>query len=177
MSTRLSPTETLASLSSNPRATLSCWLRLQDVIHQAYKSFPSPFLYTPQNLSCSSFIIMARDAIRGAIAFSYPSFCTPSELQEWNSQVIFSKHLSQVYIGLKNKPDLSAITGTTSEISSSPYQFTTLTLQEIYSFCILLSSGRLQGPVEIVSPPPSIDFSPFVNLEKIYKPNGTLVLL
>lgn len=161
-------------LSSNPRATLAAWQRYEDLIIQAFQAHPQGWTYTPRMLAPVTFVSRIRDAIRGKIAFDYPSIVNKEEIANWFSQVIFKVVGNDVYIGPKTKlmETLKAPTTTKDTLT-----FETLSIDEICAFALLLSGGQIQGPI-VIQKPPSISSLPnYPNFHTLPRPDGSLVLL
>lgn len=169
---RISPSD----LSSNPRATLRAWQRYEPIVLAAVAKHPSPFTFTPDSLEPSTFVSRIRDAIRGKIAFDYPSSLSVETVSSWFDEVIFKIINKSVYIGpkeaLKTSPLLAAVE------KSTDLTFSTLSFDEIAAFALLLSNGRLSGPIVITSPPKEVSLLPsYPNFQPLPRPDGSLVLL
>lgn len=161
-------------LSSNPRATLAAWQRYEDLVIQAYQVHPKGWKYTPRMLAPVTFVSRIRDAIRGKIAFDYPSIVSKEQLASWYSQVIFKVIGIDVYIGPKTKLIETLKTSTTTKDTLT---FETLTLDEICAFALLLSGGHIQGPIVIQKPPAISSLPNYPNFHTLPRPDGSLVLL
>lgn len=165
------------NLSSNPRASLSSWLRFSDIVLQAYRTHPQPFVFRPSNRSPSSIATKLRDAIRGKLAFDYPGFEIPnSDLLRWYGEVIVKPIGDDVYIG----PAL-ALVDTTGVISACPKlaspSFVSLSFEEVSAFQLLLSTGRLSGPILVQNPPDLTLLPERPNVELMPRADGSLVML
>lgn len=164
-----------STLASNPRATLSSWLRYEPIAKAAFLSHPIPYVYTPTSLSPSSVCSKLRDAVRGAIAFSYPGFCETPALARWWSEVVVSHDREKVFIGPPQR-SLPAIDG--SVHNDWAFCFDRLSEAEFSAFELLLNSGRIKGPVMIHHPLASFSLLPLCdNVERIHRADGKLVLL
>lgn len=162
-------------LSTNPRATLNSWLRFEQHVKTAMEKHPLATLITPSNLSPETFVSRCRDAIRGKLAFDYPSTLPNDSIARWYSEVIFKVVLKQVYIGPPAQLSSVALAEPNDKVTS--LSFDTLSFDELAAFALLLSKGRIAGPVIILSPPPIETLPVYPNLQTISRPNGSLVLI
>jgi hypothetical protein len=144
----------------------------------AYRQHPRPYVYRPINMAPISVVSRARDAMRGCLTFRYPiehDDISHEDLMRWYSEVIFKFDDEQVYIGTSEKVN-SVLTGTES-VSDSTLRFTTLELEDITAFEVLLSRGRLVGPIMIQRPPDLTLLPTRENVERLNRPDGSLVLI
>lgn len=174
-SDRLDP----ALLSSNPRATLPMWTRFAPIVEKAMAQHPKPFLYRPSGLAPGTVLIGIRDAIRGAIAFDYYGDAVrTSALATFFDEVIIKQLGDSIYIGQRNK-----IPKTVSPLipadgdTVAPLTFPSLSFEEVAAFTLLLSNGRLSGPVRITNPPDLSLLPERTNCEVIPAADGSVTLL
>lgn len=168
-------------LANNPRASLSAWSKFAPTVLAAYRLHPNPYLCTPQDLSIKTFVSRIREAIRGAIAFSYvlDSGISTDDLTRWYDEVIITEYNpTTVFIGPAKTLQESKPVQTTTP-SSTSLDFRTLTWEEFEAFVLLISSGRMQVSVTIRKPDPTMlaFVSPSPNLTILSRPDGSLVLL
>jgi len=164
-----------SSLAHNQRATLAPWQRYEALVLRAYDAAPAPVRFKPSGLSAESVVSKVRDAIRGMIAFSYPSRVTSDELSAWWSTVIVRRIDDEVYIG----PRLRYDSELTAKAEHTRYEYDTLSQSEMRCFAVLLSAGRINGPITIrkpLVPDPSV-FDGLTNAEPINMPDGTLLII
>ena len=175
MTTKLERT-TPASLSGNPRATLAAWQKYEPIVISALRVHPKPFVYPCTTLRPVTICSRLRDAVRGKIAFDYPSELSTADVIRWYSEVVFKYDVENVYIGpVQNVKDV--LEGSGVQTNSSHLVFPTLSFEEITAFSLLLSNGKLLGPV-IVKVPPDLTLLPErENLEMVKKEDGSLMLL
>lgn len=165
-------------LVGNPRASLSSWLKYQDIVISAFNHHPAPYVYTPQNRSPNTICSQLRDAVRGCLAFDYPCTISKSDLLRWYSEVVFKHDTQAVYIGSPERIIESlAGTGITPNASDTTFRFPELTFEEISAFTLLLSTGRLKGPVHINTPPDITLLPDRPNVERLNREDGSLILL
>lgn len=166
------------SLASNPRATFSAWKKYEPIVLAAFAQHPRPYIYQPSSLAPTTVASRLRDAIRGAIAFSY---CEPTipveELKRWYSEIIIKNDNSQVYVGPAEQTQETLIGAAKSTTPASPYVYTHLTLDEVIAFTVLLSTGRILGPVTVTSPPDLSLLPQRPNVEVLTRPDGSVILL
>ncbi len=166
---RISP-ETLAS---NPRASLQSWKRYEAIVVSAFRFHPRTYVFTPSSHSPATVASRLRDAIRGCLAFSYDSPISASDLSRWYTEIIIKHTKDAVLIG--------PVAAVTSEILESredarTFSFHTLTLDEIIAFTVLLSHGRISGPVTIFQPPDISQLPPQPNVEVMKRLDNSVVL-
>ena len=165
-------------LATNPRASIQSWLKYRDIVIAAYKQHPKPFVYRPVSMTPSSVCSKMRDAVRGKLAFDYPEDeVTNNELARWYSEVILKHDKEQVYIGLPEEVRATLIGVTPSGPNANGLKFPTLTFEEISAFTLLLSAGRILGPVEILQPPDITLLPRRPNVEILNRKDGSLVIL
>jgi len=163
-------------LAGNPRATLQSWLKYRDVVLSAFRQHPKPFIYTPTSMAATSVASKLRDAVRGKLAFSYPDGeVSDFELAKWYSEIVVKHDKENVYIGPPEGVKRS-LTGSTPA-STSELKFPTLSFEEVSAFTLLLSGGRIVGPVLILQPPDLSLLPPRPNVEMLRRPDGSLVLI
>ena len=157
------------SLATNPRCTLSNWLRFAPVISEARAAFPKPYRYSNPALSPATIANNIRDVIRAAICFSFVE--DVDALSSWFDSVVIRRCESDVFIGPPDALDSAQPLSTTSTLS-------TVTLEQLSALCLLLSSSILTGPYHVRTPPVSIDLLPqYPNCEIIHNADGSLTLL
>jgi hypothetical protein len=114
--------------------------------------------------------------VRGKLAFDYPcTEVTNDEILRWYAEVVFKNDREQVYIGPPEEVK-STLVGSTPA-SSTSLIFPTLTFEELTAFTLLLSGGRIVGPVQVKQPPDIALLEKRPNVEILHKPDGSLVLL
>lgn len=163
-------------LSTNPRATLSAWLKYKETVLAAYRQYPKNFVYRPINMSSASVCSKLRDAIRGQLAFGYTDDISNDDLSKWFSEVVFKNDNEYVYIGLPNEVK-TALVGKQESHNDTKLFFPELSFEEVAAFSLLISGGRLIGPVIVKSPPDITLLPPRPNVEMMERPDGSLVLL
>lgn len=165
-----------SSLAANPRATLAAWQKYEPIVKSALAVHPKSFVYPCSTLKPSTICSRLRDAVRGKLAFDYPSELSTEAVARWYSEVVFKYDIENVYIGLPEGVK-QVLDGTGSITNKSNLTFPTLSFEELAAFSLLLSNGRLVGPV-IVKVPPDISLLPERdNLEMVKKEDGSLMLL
>lgn len=160
----------LSKLASNPRASFSAWTRYAPFVYAAFRLHPQPYAFTPKNLSPASVCSKLRDAIRGCIEFSYASDVSTSDLRNWWEETSVTFTLTEVIIGPKRRLGLPAVA------VLSLYTYPTLSPNEVRAFLVLLSTGRIRGPITVVSPP-EMDIPRVANVEVVKRSDGTLILI
>ena len=165
------------NLRGNPRATLASWLRYESIVISAYRQHPTPFRYQPTNMAASTVCSRIRDAIRGKLAFNYPCVIDSEALRTWYASVIVRYSENQVYIGVPGQY-LAPLTGIiTGKPTESTHLYSSLSLEEVIAFTILISSGRILGPV-VIQHPPDISLVPDrPNVDLIPRPDGGLAIV
>lgn len=163
------------SLQGNPRASFAAWKRYEPIVLAAFAQHPRPYIYQPTSMSATTVASRLRDAIRGAIAFEHQNQIPADLFRSWFTEIIIKQEGEQVYIGPP---------GETAQIleGSVPQKtrdlcFDSLSFEEIVAFCILLSTGRLHGPVKIQHPPDISVLPERQNVEILPREDGSLVLL
>lgn len=164
-----------AVLAANPRCTLSAWLKYEPVVLAAYQRHPAPYIYRPTSMSPVSVCSKIRDAIRGKLAFDYPSEIDTPSLAIWYAEIIVKHDRENVYLG-PEKAVTDALVGSATT-ADSIFSFDTLSFEEVSAFQLLLSGSRLIGPITVTHPPDVTLLPERPNVEMILKPNGTLILL
>lgn len=164
------------SLRGNRRASLPSWLKYQDIVLAAFRLHPQPYTFRPQGLSPLTVATRLRDAIRGALAFGHPCEIPQPDLLRWYSEVIIKSDESSVYVGPppKNVPSPVEVA---KETPSSSFSYDSLSFEEVAAFAVLLSSGRVRGPVEVRNPPDLSLLPERQNVEFYRPPTGGLVIL
>lgn len=163
-------------LAGNPRATLQAWLKYRDVVLSAMHQHPKPFIYQPVSMAASSVASKLRDAVRGMLAFNYPDpEITPLVLAKWYSEIVVKHDRENVYIGPPEEVKNSLV-GTTPT-SSTELNFPTLSFEEVAAFTLLLSNGRIIGPIMVKQPPDLALLQKLPNVEILGRPDGSLVLI
>ena len=162
-------------LQHNPRCTLNAWKKYEALAIAAFNQHPRPYVFHPTTMSPATVASRFRDAVRGAIAFGYDSVILADELLRWYGETVIKHDKENVYIGPPTKV-LSVLSANEGEVSQDQ-QFTTATFEEVSAFALLLSSGKLHGPIIITSPPDLTLFSERPNVEMIVRSDGSLLLL
>lgn len=161
-----------AELAKNPRATLAAWLRYEPIVVGAIRLHPKQYVYAPSNLSPSTVASRLRDAVRGKIAFDYKTSVATSDVARWWDETAIRYDNKNVYIGPPESV-AEALRGTSNE---HKYSYETLTFEEISAFAILLSNGRISGPV-VIQNPPDVSLLNRPNVELIARPDGSLYII
>lgn len=163
-------------LANNPRATLQSWLKYRDVVLSAMNQHPRPFIYQPISMTPSSVASKLRDAVRGKLAFNYPdNEISDLDLARWYSEIVVKHDKENVFIGPPEEVKKTLI-GSTPR-SDHELNFPTLSFEEVSAFTLLLSGGRITGPIRI-SQPPDISLLPQrPNVEMLRRNDGSLVLI
>jgi hypothetical protein len=163
-------------LAGNPRATLQSWLKYRDVVLSAMNQHPKPFIYQPSSMTPSSVASKLRDAVRGKLAFNYPdNEITDLALARWYSEIVVKHDKENVFIGPPEEVKKTLVGSTPT--SSSELSYPTLSFEEISAFTLLLSGGRIVGPI-ICTQPPDLTLLPLrPNVEMIKRKDGSLVLI
>lgn len=163
-----------ALLAHNPRATLRAWKEYEHIVLAAHKHHPQVFVYEPPGKTPATVASRLRDAIRGAIAFGYCDSLAPEALLAWYGETTITHNSFSVRIGPRGSDEVVPLTP--AQDREVGLEFTSLTLSELNAFVLLLGNGRIQGPV-IVHKYDTTGMLEHANVEKMYRPNGTLVLL
>jgi hypothetical protein len=164
----------LQTLSANPRASLSSWRKYEPIVEAAFFQHPKPYIYAPSSLSPYTVSSRIREAIRGKLAFDYPAKISTLDLSRWYDEIIIKNDAKNVFIGPPEEVQKS-IKGTS--LSTSPtYSFDSLSFEEISAFSLLLSNGRLTGPVTILQPPDISLLPDRPNVERIEKDGGLMLI-
>lgn len=161
-------------LASNPRASLLSWLKYKDIVLGAMAQHPRPYIYKPSNMTPSSVTSKIRDAIRGCIAFGYEGV-NHSDLAKWWIEVVVKHDNENVYIGPFEEVQ-SVLSGETVS-KDNGLTFPTLAFEEVAAFQILLSNGRLLGPIRILQPPDISLLPKRPNVVLMPRPDGSLHML
>jgi len=164
-------------LQHNPRASLAAWLKYENIVVAAFRQHPKPYTFSPTSHKSSTVCSRVRDAIRGAIAFGYPidsGRISTDELSSWWKEVVVKPIGSAVMLGLPTTVDEEI---RVERESSGPLQFTTLSLDEIIAFTVLLSSGRILGPITIFNPPDVSMVPERENVDMLSRADGSLILM
>lgn len=169
---RIEPT---GELAANPRASLASWLRYSNIVTAAYRQHPRTYIYQPANMAATTVASRIRDAIRGCLAFSYESAIPHADLLRWYSEIVIKNDLAQVFIGPPKQ--LSASLVGAAKVEDLRYDYDTLTFEEIVAFTMLLSTGRIVGPVKIQNPPDLSLLPERNNVETLPQKDGSLLLL
>lgn len=164
------------ALRGNPRATHASWEKYQQMITAAYRAHPNGYVYRPMNMVPGTVCSRARDAVRGAIAFAYPSEIPTVDLAKWYSEVIFKHDTEHVYIG-PAKAVADILHGEVTNPNKTTLTFPTLSFEEVAAFALLISTGRIVGPVQIASPPDLSLLPERLNVELLERKDGSLVIL
>lgn len=166
------------ALAGNPRATLVAWKKYESTVLAAHRMHPQPYVFHPTNMAPATVASRIRDAIRGKLAFDYPSSLSTQDLLRWWSEVIVKTDgQGNVVIGPMQataKPLEFA-----APASDSGFVFDRLSFRQLSAFAVLLSSNCLSGPVVIRNPPDltliqSLDLP---NFEILNREDGSIVLL
>lgn len=166
-------------LASNPRATLDSWKRYEPIVLAAMSQHPRTYSYHPTSLAPTTVCTRLRDAIRGKIAFDYPSEKTATEVAEWYSQIVVKNNNENVFLGPQEKvlSELQGIPLGGPPSAPSIYAYSSLSFEEISAFTLLLSANRITGPVTIAQPPDLTLLPERPNVEMLSRPDGSLILL
>lgn len=170
---RIDPT----ALQHNPRASLLSWCRYEKVTIAAFRQHPKPYIFQPSSLAPCTVASRIRDAIRGAIAFSYPidsGAISTATLSKWWDDVVVKSAGEHVIIG-PTKEVMAELQ--VSREDKRNLSFHDASLDEIIAFSVLLSSGKLTGPVTIFQPPDTSQLPPRANVEVLQRVDGSLVLM
>jgi hypothetical protein len=161
-------------LSSNPRARLQDWQRYESIIVAAMRQHPKPYFCHPTSLAPTTVCSRIRDAVRGKLAFDYPSEVDTASVARWWDEVVVKVFDGAVVIGPQ-----SIVEAKLQEDQSVPkeYFYDSLTLEQVMAFTILLSEGKLTGPIRITNPPDISLLPERNNVEVMPKEDGSLVLL
>lgn len=164
-------------LASNRRASLSSWQKYEPIVLAAFRLHPKPYIFHPSNMAARTVESRIRDAVRGKIAFDYPSELSTPDLERWWSQAVVKSDDKQVFIGPPQ--ELQATLSGTATTSTRPADlvFDDLTFEEVSAFALLISSRRVPGPVLVKSPPDITLLPPRPNVELMQRPDGSLVIL
>ena len=163
-------------LAGNPRATLSAWLAYEQLVLAAYKMFPKAYVWRPTNKTPSTVSTRLRDAIRGKIAFDYPSEISTPQLANWYSQIVIKYTKEHVYIGPPEGVQ-SVLEGSSVTKNSAGFVYPELSFEEVAAFQLLISNGRLADPVTVIRPPDLTLLPPRVNVEVLNRPDGSIVMI
>lgn len=167
-------------LKGNPRATFVAWKKYESLVLAAFRMHPQPYIYRPANMAASTVCSRLRDAVRGKLAFDYPCDVPDSpsnlDLARWYSEVVFKYDKEQVFIGPPESIH-GVLTGTqVGSPRTKQLVYESLSFEEVSAFSLLLSTGRIEGPVLIKTPPDLTLLPDRPNTEKMTKPDGSLVL-
>lgn len=167
-------------LVDNPRATMRAWKQYETCAVAAFHQHPKPYIFTPTTHRPTTVASRIRDAIRGCLAFAYPILSDPpighDALREWWSSVIVKNTATLVIIGVPERV-LVEMSGDVSAPASGGLAFQTLSLEEIIAFTILISTGRISGPI-VVTTPPDVSLIPErPNVEMDVRADGKLLIL
>lgn len=165
-------------LQHNPRCGAAAWERYRSLVVAAYRFHPRAYIYKPNNMTPATIASRLRDAVRGAIAFQYniESDITGEDLSRWWGEVVVKHTKDSVHIGPPNivRESLSGEDNTTN---NGAMQYSSLSFEEVSAFCLLLSTGRLTGPILITLPPDLSTMAERPNVEMVEKQDGSLMLL
>jgi hypothetical protein len=163
-------------LANNPRATLQSWLKYRDVVLSAMHQHPKPFIYQPISMTPSSVASKLRDAVRGKLAFNYPDDeISDLSLARWYSEIVVKHDKENVFIGPPEEVKRTLIGAKPS--NDHELNFPTLSFEEISAFTLLLSGGRIVGPIKVTQPPDITLLPTRPNVEMLKRPDGSLVLI
>lgn len=162
------------TLASCPRARLQDWVRYESIVVAAFRQHPKPYFHTPTSLAPTTVCSRIRDAVRGKIAFDYPSEIDTPALARWWEEVVVKVFDGSVVIGPQEivSEKLQA-----DESRPKEFLYDSLTLEEVIAFTVLLSDRKITGPIRITNPPPISLVPERNNVEIIPKEDGSLVLL
>jgi len=151
-------------------------MKYRDMAVAAYRLHPKPYVFHPSNMKPSSVASKVRDAIRGRLAFEYPGDDIPTDdLAQWYSEVVIKHDDFNVYIGPAE--GIKDVLKGHETLRDASLTFPSLDFEEVAAFMLLISRGRLTGPISILAPPELSLLQPRPNVEMISKPDGTLVLI
>lgn len=165
----------LATLASNPRASLASWLRYEHIALAAMAQHPRPYVYNPSSMAATTVVSHIRDAVRGAIAFGHCAKKSVEEIKDWWQETTVRHINNAVVIGPVEKGDKLPLEGVNK--SDTTLSFPSLSLEEVLAFQLLLSNGRLSGPVIISNPPDLSLLPPRPNVEVLEREDKSVVLL
>lgn len=169
-------TEDLRLLASNPRATLAAWERYRSLVSSAMRFYPQAYQFAPATLSPTSVVSKMRDAIRGKIAFDFPGDPETELVRDWYAKVILKVIDGKVFIGpreqAKVRPEVRA-----KDEGGSMLTFGQLAPDELAALFLLLSRGKLSGPVRLTKIARGSELPDIPNVEAIPQPDGSLLLL
>lgn len=166
-----------STLASNPRASLSAYLRFRDTIEAAISSHPAAHVCVPQDYAPATFVSRIRDAVRGLIAFDYPCAHPPERISLWWSEVVvaFDPHDPNAVI-IGPKTSVVEKINAPKAVPQDMKAFVSLEPDEFSAFCLLISRGRIDGPVHVKNHTNSSVAVP-ANVEIISRPDGSIVLI
>lgn len=164
------------SLRGNPRATFVSWQKYEQIVKAAMDAHPKSYVYPCSTLKPTTIASRLRDAIRGKIAFDYPSNLSTDSVTRWYSEIVIKHDTENVYIGPMEKVK-EVLEGHGQFRGETVMSFPTLQFEEVAAFALLLSNGRLSGPVHIHQPPDISLLGDRPNLERITREDGSLVLI
>lgn len=137
---------------------------------------PKPFIYQPTSMTPSSVASKLRDAVRGKLAFNYPDQeISDLALARWYSEIVVKHDKENVFIGPPEEVKRTLV-GTTPK-SDHELNFPTLSFEEVSAFTLLLSGGRITGPIVVRQPPDLSLLTLRPNVEMLQRKDGSLVLL
>lgn len=166
-----------ATLQHNPRASLAAWSRYERIAVAAFRQHPRPYTCRSNTHAASAVATRLRDAIRGAICFGYPianGEISTADLTSWWGETIVKPCSDHVIVG---PPKAVIEEMQISREDPRAFSFHDLTLDELIAFTVLLSSGRIEGPVTVYQPPDISQLPPRDNVELLSRPDGSLVLM
>lgn len=177
-SSRLDPSKLLG----NPRATFAAWKKYETMALASYHAYPNAYVWEPDGMAPCTVATRLRDAIRGCLAFKHPISevyeITHADLESWFDQVVFKYTDMRVLVGPPQKV-IDELEG--AQVGSLQERkgltFPSLDFEEVNAFLLLLSRGRLVGPIIIHSPPDISLLSERPNVEAVPRPDGSLLLL
>lgn len=171
---RIDPT----ALLHNPRASNAAWIKYEPLILAAVAQHPKPYIFHPTNHTAATVESRLREAIRGKLAFDYNSTLSTPDLAHWYNQIVIKVDPSGgIYIGPPNKLPNPVEGSGSSEAKPRDMRFDTLSFEEVAAFTLLLSTGKLIGPVIITSPPDLSLLPPRPNVETLSREDGSIVLI
>lgn len=162
-----------ASLASNPRATLRSWLKYEAIVKAAIALHPRPYVSCPPGLSPNTVGTRLRDAIRGKLAFNFPSTLSNETISNWYGEIIIKYDDKQLYIG---PPQVvtELLAGTSTSQDSQSYDAPSF--EAVSALQLLLSTAMLRGPITITNPPDCTLLPDRPNVVLIPREDGSLIL-
>lgn len=170
------------ALLGNPRATLPAWKKYETLAMLAFKMHPQTYSWEPSNMAPSTVCTRLRDAVRGCLAFRHPISeiyeVTHEELARWFGEVVFKYDNDHVHVGMPQAV-IHEIEGHAGQRDTpeSNLVFPSLDFEELNAFVLLISKGRLHGPILVEKPPDITLLGERPNVELMSRKDGSLLIL